>query len=78
MSTRTSASMLRRWKLAMVAREVFRARLIAIDDRPTRGEIRRAAGDCICVHCQGPYRDHPQHPVETFATMLCDGRLVKL
>ena len=71
----------RRYEKLKVANFVLSARLRTLGDHPTedRGvEMVRADGGAVCEGCGLTFRDHPAHPVETYATMLCDGRYVKL
>lgn len=70
--------MIRRAAVAKVAAKVMRKRLLTLGDSPCMGNLSRAGGACICEECHLSYADHPTHPVETYATMLCDGTFVKL
>lgn len=42
-------------------------------------EIMRASGDAICDVCKFSFKDHPNYPgSDSFLTVLCNGRRVKL
>lgn len=71
----------RKFAKLRLAKLLFAKRLQSIGDRPTEDrdiELRRADGGAVCEVCGLTFRDHPTHPVEDYATMLCDGRYVKL
>ncbi len=38
----------------------------------------RCSGLVECEVCGRQLYDHPQHPIETWMTITCDGRVVKL
>lgn len=39
-------------------------------------EFRRASGECLCLVCGLPYREHPH--VEPSLRVICDGDLVHI
>jgi hypothetical protein len=57
---------------------VLARRLVELKDSTDSQEVNRAGGDCVCAICRLAYWRHPEHPVDTFVTLLCDGSVVKL
>lgn len=49
-----------------------------IEERLINDEMKRAAGDCICLVCNKKYQRHPVVKDYEWLNVLCDGSLVKL
>lgn len=54
------------------------AQILALVSCPESTYDGRASGSCMCQTCGEVYFRHARHPLDTWMTMLCDGRMVKL